>query len=91
MTIEASFRKHEDKWTAGVESGQDGTPAVGSEIIIIKKDGTKREVTLTAQVGRKVIGEVDAGRSVTFWEFSDGWKENEWSVSTESDDGDEPF
>lgn len=82
--LQASFRKYEEKWTAGVESGQGETPLAGAEVTIHKKDGSLKQVTLIKKVGEQGIGE--NGKHVTFWEFIEGWT----SPSVEEDDN-EPF
>jgi len=69
--LNGSFRKFEEQWTAGIESGQGEAPKVGDEITITKKDKTVKHATLIAKLGEKSIGET--GGHITFWTFSEGW------------------
>ena len=73
--IQATFGKIDDKWTARIESGQHQEPKVGSQVVIVKKDGDSKNITLVHQVGTKPIG--DGGSVVTFWDFFEGWSNSE--------------
>ena len=81
--LQASFRKFEEQWTAGIESGQGESPVAGAQVTIHKKDGTLKQVTLLNKVGEQSIGE--AGKHVSFWNFSEGWD------NTVEEDDNEPF
>jgi hypothetical protein len=81
--IKATFGKMDDRWTARVESGQSEEPKVGAQVVIVKKDGDSKNITLTSLVGEKPIGE--EGKRITFWDFFEGWSQSEEVVD------DEPF
>ena len=72
--IKATFGKIDERWTARIESGQHQEPKVGSQVVIVKKAGDSKNITLVSQVSEKSTGD---GSTVTFWDFFEGWSNSE--------------
>jgi len=70
-----TFRKHDDYWTAGFITDNDGQPSPGEEATLTKKSGEVVNITLLGKVGEKTIAET--GEHTTFWTFEEGHDDNE--------------